>query len=467
MDTVGRLALLTVSTAICSRLLTPRDFGLAALVLTVVALGSVIVGAPFEEALAQRSVLRRVHLRAALTGSWLIGLVLVVAAVPAGYLLAHLYGEPEIATLLPVAMCSVFFSGHSDVMTGLARRLRRFNDVSAATLFGHLIGIPISVVMAMTGFGLWALIAQRLLVVIIRAVVLQWRIRIFILPQLSLKNLAGMGRYGTLTLLDRVIDSMTYVAFNYLVGAFYGLATLGYVNVAMRLIEPVRGAIGATSHNLAFSWFAAVQKDRSRLLRRVSELVSLASLAIVPIFIGMAAVMPTLLPLVSGPGWDESVKIAVCLGIGSAIMMPSRLIYSAFSATARPEFSLVANCVAFAGTLLVLVSTVSLGPISVGLSRIAGDVLQAAIAICVSPRNFGWSRSARFHALAPAWGLAIVMGVLVGILGIAPPILDRSLTLAMLVVFGMATYTVLLFVFARDDLARMIAVWPARRASHS
>ncbi|WP_296516682.1 oligosaccharide flippase family protein [Rhodopseudomonas sp.] len=458
---------MTASTAVCSRLLTPRDFGIAALVLTVVALGSVMVGAPFEEALAQRSVLRRPHLRAALTGSWLIGLVLVAASIPAGWLLARLYHEPQITTLLPVAMCSVFFSGHSDVMTGLARRLRRFSDVSAATLFGHLIGIPISVVMAMTGFGLWALIAQRLLVVIIRAAVLQWRIDIIILPQLSLKNLSGMGRYGTVTLLDRLFDSMTYVAFNNLVGAFYGLTTLGYVNVAMRLIEPIRGAIGATSHNLAFSWFAAVQNDRSRLLRRTSELVSLASLAIVPIFVGLAAVMPTLLPLVSGPGWDESVKIAVCLGIGSAIAVPSQLIYSAFSATARPEFSLVANCVAFAGTLAVLVCTVSLGPISVGLSRIAGDVLQAAIAIGVSPRNFGWSCRDRFLALAPAWGLAIVMGGLVGLLGVVPPILDRSLTLAVLVIFGVATYAVLLFAFARSDLVRMIAVWPARRANNS
>ena len=176
--------------------------------------------------------------------------------------------------------------------------------------------------------------------------------------------------------------------------------------------------------------------------------------------------MPTLLPLVSGPGWDESVKIAICLGIGSAIAVPSRLIYSAFSATARPEFSLVANCLSFVGTLVVLICTASLGPISVGLSRIVGDALQAAIAILASPRNFGWSCRDRFYALAPAWGLGIIMGVLVGLLGVAPPIFNRSLTLAVLVLFGVATYAALLFAFARNDLARMITVWPTRRASH-
>jgi O-antigen/teichoic acid export membrane protein len=465
VDTVGRLTLLTVSTAICSQILTPRDFGITALVLTVVTVGSVIVGAPFEEALAQRSVLRRSHLRAALTASWLIGLLLVVGSIPLGWLLAALYQEPQITVLLPVAMASVFFSGHADVMTGLARRLRRFNDVSAASLVGHVVGVSLSVVMALTGFGLWALIAQRLLVVVIRALVLQWRIGILIVPQLSLRNLSGMGRYGTVSLFDRLLDSMTFLAFNNMVGVFYDLNTLGYVNMAMRLIEPVRGAIIATGHNLAFSWFGAVQHDRLRLRARGSELVSRAALVIAPIFCGMAAVMPTLLPLVSGPGWDDAIMIAVCLGIGSAIALPARLIYSAFSATAQPELSLAASVAAFAGTMIVLVTCSGFGPISVGLSRIVGDILVAGIAVGAAPRRFHWSRWDRFRALAPAWSLAGLMGLSVAALGIALPAFDRSLTLAILVGFGVTVYTLLLLTFASSNLSTFVALWPSRRVA--
>ncbi len=58
-DATGRLALLTGSTALFSRLLCPRDFGVTALALTFVAVGAVFVGMPFEEALAQRRRLRR------------------------------------------------------------------------------------------------------------------------------------------------------------------------------------------------------------------------------------------------------------------------------------------------------------------------------------------------------------------------------------------------------------------------
>ncbi len=448
-DTVGRLALLTLSTAICSRLLTPRDFGITALVLTVVTVASVLAGSPFEEALAQRRVLRKQHLRAALTASWLISAILLGLSIPLGWVLADLYQESEIAILLPIAMVSIFFSGHSDVATGLARRLHRFNEVARATLIGNVIGITLSILMALTGFGLWALIAQRVLVVIVRAIALQWLIGFLILPGLSMTHLRGMRRYAMVSLGDRLLDNMTFLAFNNLVGAFFGLTVLGYVNVAMRLVEPIRGAIGGTGHNLAFSWFVAVQDDRAKLRLRASQLVLRSSFVITPIFMGLAAVMPTLLPLVSGPNWDASIQIAICLAIGSAIVIPARLIYSAFSAKAHPELSLAGNLAGFLGTMLILLTTSSLGPISVGMSRIAGDVLQTVIAIGTSPRYLDWSRFNRFRALAPAWILSGVMGLLVAGLGAVLPAMNRSSTLAILVVAGVAIYAILLSLFAR------------------
>ena len=40
---------------------------------------------------------------------------------------------------------------------------------------------------------------------------------------------------------------------NYLEGAFYGLTVLGCVKMAMRLIEPLRGAMIGSGHNIAGS----------------------------------------------------------------------------------------------------------------------------------------------------------------------------------------------------------------------
>jgi O-antigen/teichoic acid export membrane protein len=462
-DAIGRLALLTGSTVVFSRLLTPRDFGVTELALTVVAVASVFVGMPFEEALTQRRGLRMIHLRAALGASWLIGLVIFVVSIFGGWLLAAFYGQSEMRYLLPIAMISIFFSGHSDIATALARRLRRFNDVAYATLVGHVVGIGLSLLLALLGAGVWSLIAQRLLVVVARAVILQYRIGFLILPRWSPSHIGQLGRFAGLSFLSRLSDNLTYLAFNNIVEIYFGMTVLGYVNMAMRLIEPIRGAIGATGHNLAFSFFASASRDHARLAKLAEAVVSRSAFAIVPVFVGMAAVAPVLLPLVAGPGWDDAIDITICFAIAGAIAVPSGLIFTALSANARPEFGLLSTLAGFAATLVVLIGASALGPLSVGLSRIAGDATRAAFAIGLSSRALSWSRGSRLAALAPAWMLGAIMGLVVAQLGALLPVVNRLPNLVVMIMLGVGVYAVLLGVFARPALRNFIAMLRAHR----
>ena len=449
IDAVGRLLLLSGSTIVLSRVSSPRDFGVAALVLTIVAVLSVFVGAPFEEALTQLPRLRSRHLSAALAASWLIGVVLFTGAVVAAAPLARLYDAAEIQFLLPAAMTSIFFSGHSDIVTAVARRRRRFNEVAYATLAGHVIGVGLSLVIAGLGYGLWALIAQRVLTVIARATILQWRIGFLILPRLLPKQLAELSRYASISFLTRLIDSVTYLVFNNLVQALFGVSELGQVNMAMRLIEPIRGAIIATGHNLAFSFFARASREPARLRQMCNHVISHSAFAVTPVFVGLAAIAPVLLPVVAGPGWHGAVVVTVWLSIAAAISAPSGLIFTALSANGRPELNFLSFLASFAATVAVLVGAAALGPISVGLSRVAGDGVRAALAIGISTTGLEWTRRARLAALHPAWRLSAIMGLIVATLDAWLPGGPSLARLAILIGAGIVVYPLLIAAFAR------------------
>jgi O-antigen/teichoic acid export membrane protein len=457
LDAIGRLALMTGSTIILSRLLAPRDFGMSALVLTLVASAAIFVGSPFEDALAQRRNLRMAHLRAALGASWLVGGILMVLSLLAGNRLAQLYGEADVQLMLPVAMLSIFFSGHSDILTALARRLRRFNDVAYATLIGHVIGIGLSLVIAVLGYGAWALVAQRLLVVVARAVILQQRIGFVVLPGWSLHHLRDLSRFASISFLSRLTENLTYLAFNNLVQAFYGVAVLGHVNMAMRLIEPIRGAIAATGHNLAFSFFARAGRGSGALAQTATAVVAQSALVTAPVFVGMAAIMPRLLPLVAGPGWEEAIPLAMTLAMAGALAVPAGLIYTAFSAGGRPEFSLLSLLVGFVALVVVLLTFRSLGPISVGLSRLAGDLVRAVFAIVLPSGALVWGRGTRLASLGPAWLLAGAMGGVVTAVHLALPGINAALALIGLIAVGIVAYAGLVLVFARRQAANLMA----------
>ncbi len=457
-DAIGRLALLTGSTALFSRLLTPRDFGLTALALTFVAVGAVFVGMPFEEALAQRKHLRRIHLSAALGVSFVIGGVVMVVATGLGWGLARLYGEPEFAWMMPAAMVSVFFSGHTAILIALARRLRRFNDVAQASLLGHVFGVAVSLVLGWAGAGPWALIANRVLIFVGVDLALQWRLGFLVLPRWSPRHVDGFGRFAGISFLDRLADNLTYLLFNNVVEAIYGATTLGYVNMAMRVVEPIRGAVNATGHNLAFSFFAPVAGDRRRLAAMAEAVIGQSSLVVAPMFCGLAAVTPVLLPLLAGPGWDQAIGVAVCLSIGCALAAPPRLIFTALSAAAKPEYALASTTASLVATLIALVALAPLGPLSVGLARIIGDAARLVTALSLTSPAMAWSRLDRCRTLAPSFALSLAMALVVARLGEWAP-LGRPLPwLILMVAAGVAVYAMLLALFARPFLARVLAL---------
>jgi O-antigen/teichoic acid export membrane protein len=453
-DALGRLALLTGATALFSRMMSPRDFGVAALALTAAAVGACFVGLPFEEALAQRRGLRRAHLSAALGLSGLIGVGVVAAAAGLGWALARAYGEPRLAAMVPAAMLGVFPTGWAAILTALARRLRRFNDVAVASLAGHLFGVVASLMMAWAGAGAWALIANRLLIALGVALALQGRLGFLILPRWSPREVSGFARFAGVSFFDRLADNLTYLLFSNAVAAVYGAGVLGYVNMAMRVVEPIRGAVIATGHNLTFSLFAPVAAEPRRLGATAASLLGRYALMVAPLFAGLAATAPTLTPLMAGPGWDASIGIAVCLALGAALAEPARPVFTALSAAARPDYALAATLASLAATLAALFALSRYGPLSVGLARIAGDAVRLALALGLAAPALGFSRGERARALLPALGLSLAMALAVA--GFAPgwPPLAR---LAGMAVAGAAIYAALLAVFARAFFRRLTA----------
>ena len=215
-----------------------------------------------------------------------------------------------------------------------------------------------------------------------------------------------------------------------------------------------------TGSTVVFTFFARAGRDAGELRRLGGQVVAQSALVTTPIFVGMAAVAPVLLPLVAGPGWDDAAQIAVCLSVASAIAVPAGLFFTAFSSQARPEFNLYSLVVDLFAVMLALTGFAWLRPISVGLSRIAGDSIRALFAIGLPMKDFDWPRRERFAALAPAWLLAGAMGASVALLHRIVATQTPIAQLAILIAAGVAIYLGLLAIFARRCAAFLLAYLP-------
>lgn len=455
-DAAGRLVILSATTAVLARLLGPSDFGETALILSIVTIFTVFVGAPYEEALAQRRVTRRVHLEAALAASFLTAVGLVVLSVPIGWVMDRLYDRHIFLVMLPVTACMLFAQGPLAIATAVARRRRKFYAINIAGLLGHCVGAGFALALAFSGCGIWALIGLRVGIVFANTITLMVLLRLVLVPRWSSQAVGELNRYAKYILMTRLVENLAFVVYNVAVSSFFGITVLGYANMAMRLVEPIRGAIIAVTYNLCFSFFTTVARDRVRLGEETRRISSESTVSTAPIFMGVAAISPIMVPLLAGPGWDAAVPLAVMLAIGGMVSVPSQVVLAALSAAGRPEQSTYANVAGLSAMTTVLVATIGLNTIFIGVARAAGDIVQASITMGLSGGLILLPRRALLRDLCRSWAVAALMALVVaGVAGRLALIMPALAVLPLAMVSGVLVYALLMFVFDRARFDRL------------
>lgn len=456
-DAAGRLVILSATTAFLARLLPPGDFGATALTLSIVTAFSMAVGTPYEEALTQAKVVRRADLGAVLGLSTVAALVFLALCVPAGLLLDYVYGREDLHLLLPGTGFLLLAQGPMTMATAVARRRKAFYVINASSIVGHVAGALVAIGLGIAGAGIWALVSLRIVLVFATAASLFWMLGLRVAPSWSWGRLGRFNRFAGLVLASRLVENATYVVYNTLTGALFGLTVLGYLNIAMRLIEPVRGAIVAVTHNLCFPHFRGSALSRDNVGEAAAEVARETSAFVAPTMMGLAAVSPLVVPLMAGPGWTTAEPIAAALAAGGLLALPSQVVQTALSASGRPQSVLLSYVVALVTLAAALVATVGMHPATIGLARLAGDFALTVTTVLVNGPRIGLSPWPLLRRLSGVWLAAATMAVIVAWLGIQlADSQGQVVALLIAIPAGVIIYIPLLFLISRASFDSLV-----------
>jgi O-antigen/teichoic acid export membrane protein len=93
-----------------------------------------------------------------------------------------------------------------------------------------------------------------------------------------------------------------------IVGRFAGLEAVGYVALAIRLVNALSFVKTAT-YRLSIAAFARIQDDKAKLRRAIGEGMRLQVLALAPLLLAFVLVSPLVLPLLFGPEWSPALDV--------------------------------------------------------------------------------------------------------------------------------------------------------------
>ena len=315
-----------------SRLLAPEDFGLSAVAGAAVAFFAMALPTGFGEALVQRKTLNDEHKDSAFWLSLGIGGLATGAAVLSGHLVSVVYGKPALEAVMPALSSRIIFDALTIVPSSLIARSMNFRVLVMRTSITTLAAGGLAIALALAGGGVWSLIASQIANAILSALVMFWasgyRPRSFG-SSAALRDLSHYGLFATGT---RGVQFLGNQADQLLVGLFLGTEALGLYAFAKRVftiaIDLTSGVLTAVAHPA----FSNAQGEPALVCRGFMRATSFVSLVAFPLFTGLAATAPTLVPALFGAKWQGAavplsllcaLGIIACIGTIQAALITS------------------------------------------------------------------------------------------------------------------------------------------------
>ena len=217
----GQLVRALVAIAI-ARLLTPSEYGLAALALVFASLVMVFSDLALGAALIQRKELSLVDRDTAFWTTIIAGVVFTILGATLSGPIASLYGAPEAQPLLFVLSLSFLVSALGATQQNLMLRDMDFKRVEVLPLIGGLVGGVAAVISAVYGAGAWAIIVQQVVAVVVTTILVwqrsEWRPRL----AWSWASLRSMGGFSAYMLGQRALCYTQANGDRFLIGRFLG-----------------------------------------------------------------------------------------------------------------------------------------------------------------------------------------------------------------------------------------------------
>lgn len=350
----AQLARIVVA-VILARLLTPHDYGLAAMVLAFSSLVLIFSDLAMGAALVQRKHLREEDRS---TVFWIgagAGVFFMLLGIAASWPVAAFYGEPEVQPLFAALSLSFLVTALGTTQAALLTREMSFRSLELRMMAGVGVGAVVGVWVALSGGGAWALIAQQLAIAVVSTVLLWvfsgWRPS-FVFSRRSLSDLGG---FSGNVLGTRVLFYVGRNADNILIGRFLGATALGAYAVAYNLMLVPLSRLAGPVQEVLYPVFSRLQDDTKRLADawiRVNRAIAALSL---PAMLGLIAVAPDFVSVVLGDKWKAAVPVIQILALVGLVQSVQRLNSSILQARDRTSWLLgysilqvVASLIAFA-----------------------------------------------------------------------------------------------------------------------
>jgi PST family polysaccharide transporter len=315
----SRFVIQTASTVVLARLLSPKDYGLVAMVTAVTGFMMIFKDLGLSTATVQKAQTNHQQIS---TLFWInvaistIAMLVTAALAPA---LAWFYNEPRLTWIGLALSTSFLFVGLSVQHQALLRRQMRFTAIVTRDIASMLIGVVLAIVLAWRGAVYWSLVAMQVGTAISGTIMLwlvcKWR------PGLPVRRsgVRSMLHFGLNITGFQIVNYFARNADKVLLGRFYGSYVTGLYSRAYSLFMLPISQIRAPLIAVAIPALSHLQNEATRYARYYYKLSSFIAFVTMPLAGFLFVCSESIIRLLLGEKWMDANIIFKILAVAAFI----------------------------------------------------------------------------------------------------------------------------------------------------
>ncbi|MFG0764786.1 lipopolysaccharide biosynthesis protein [Aeromonas media] len=299
-----------------ARLLGPTAFGLVGMLAVFIAIANVFVDSGFTSALIRKTDRTESDLVTAFYYNIAMAGLCYLALYVSAPFVADFYQEAELQTLLRVLGLTVLINSFTLIPRVKLNVAMDFKTQAKISVLSVLISGPIAVILAINGYGVWALVTQTLLnascATLLFNLFSPWLPRGFI----TKNSFSYLFSYGSKLLLSGLLDVTYNNLYQIIIGKKFSPAVVGQFSQANQLASVPTTTLTGIIQRVTFPLFSQLQDDPDRMANAYRQTLKLSALVIFPLIVGLGLIAKPLLTSLLGEQWQDAAALLTVLCLG-------------------------------------------------------------------------------------------------------------------------------------------------------
>jgi len=345
----------TIVGIILARLIDPSQFGLLGMILVFINFAHVIRDIGLNHALIQKANVSKTEYSTVFWTNLFLGIVFTVTFYFGASFIANIYENQKLIALTKLLSFSFLFASMSSIFRTIYFIKLDFRTLTIIDVLSIVLSSIAAIILAILGFGAWALVWQiligNIITFIIFIVITDWYPSLII----NISTIKQLFPFGSIITLNTIFDSVKLNIDNFIIGKLSGEYNLGIYNRAFGLMRLPITNLTNSIRKVMFPTLSKLKSEIKEIQNVYIRSTRIVAFFALPLMLGMWAVSQPFILGIYGENWEKTIPILRVFSILGAIQSLNSFTGTIFNSLGYPHIPLYLKIINIPLTIIGLI----------------------------------------------------------------------------------------------------------------